>query len=569
MDQLKFGITLEDGVSREAGKAAEALRGLETELHGTKDAATVGKVGVESIATGAHHAGTSIHGMSAEAKEAKGVIEGFAEGLGELYPTLTAVRLGAAAVGFVLADLAVEAVKSGAEIVKSLVETALEVGEVNDKLEATFDALGKGPGAGKATLTFLNDLAKELPQSRDQLAQWTKQFQAIGITDLGQLKTEITAVASAQAIMGDQGAQAYTTIRERIAAAVEAHQPLKLATRSLQQLYQAGINFTDVAAHMGLSAAVLGTQLKAGTVDAAKFGDALKDSLTEKGKGPLEAMGNEIGTLGKKAKETFDHLFDDIDTSSITIALKDLIDLGDQGEASGQAIKDGIGPAIQDMADDIGIGIEKAKGYFLDLELSYVHVDNVIKGATGFNTLQIVLKAAEVGLDLFGASIHAVAQQVAPLATGMWDLYHAASAIGSLGKAAGSAIESGVNSLAGAAANAIHGGGSLPGHASGGIVTSIHAGRAQVQPAPGEGLASIGVGERILPARESRQIQPYALGGGTPFRSEPQNDNARGGVHVGHLEVHITAPQGVTDAKELSVVGLTIALERLQLAVGR
>ena len=565
MDQLKFGITLEDGVSKEAGKAAEALRGLETELHGTKDAATVGKVGVESIATGAHHAGTSIHGMSAEAKEAKGVIEGFAEGLGELYPTLTAVRLGAAAVGFVLADLAVEAVKSGAEIVKSLVETALEVGEVNDKLEATFDALGKGPGAGKATLTFLNDLAKELPQSRDQLAQWTKQCQAIGITDLGQLKTEITAVASAQAIMGDQGAQAYTTIRERIAAAVEAHQPLKLATRSLQQLYQAGINFTDVAAHMGLSAAVLGTQLKAGTVDAAKFGDALKDSLTEKGKGPLEAMGNEIGTLGKKAKETFDHLFDDIDTSSITIALKDLIDLGDQGEASGQAIKDGIGPAIQDMADDIGIGIEKAKGYFLDLELSYVHVDNTIKDATGFNTLQVVLKGLELGFDALVASVKALAEEL-PIIGSVVKAYEAIGAARNLGGAAVAGAESLANSLAGAAANAIHGGGSLPGHASGGIVTSIHAGRAQVQPAPGEGLASIGVGERILPARESRQIQPYALGGGTPFRSEPQNDNARGGVHV---EVHITAPQGVTDAKELSVVGLTIALERLQLAVGR
>ena len=568
MDQLKFGIVLEDGVSKEAGKAAEALRGLETELHGTKDAATVGKVGVESIATGAHHAGTSIHGMSAEAKEAKGVIEGFAEGLGELYPTLTAVRLGAAAVGFVLADLAVEAVKSGAEIVKSLVETALEVGEVNDKLEATFDALGKGPGAGKATLTFLNDLAKELPQSRDQLAQWTKQFLAIGITDLGQLKTEITAVASAQAIMGDQGAQAYTTIRERIAAAVEAHQPLKLATRSLQQLYQAGINFTDVAAHMGLSAAVLGTQLKAGTVDAAKFGDALKDSLTEKGKGPLEAMGNEIGTLKTKAKETFDHLFDGIDTSSIVIAIKDLIDLGDQGEASGQAIKDGIGPAIQDMADDIGIGIETAKGYFLDLELSYVKVDNTIKDATGFNTLQVVLKGLELGFDALVASVKALAEEL-PIIGSVVKAYEAIGAARNLGGAAVAGAESLANSLAGAAANAIHGGGSLPGHASGGIVTSIHAGRAQVQPAPGEGLASIGVGERILPARESRQIQPYALGGGTPFRSEPQNDNARGGVHVGHLEVHITAPQGVTDAKELSVVGLTIALERLQLAVGR
>ena len=149
-------------------------------------------------------------------------------------------------------------------------------------------------------------------------------------------------------------------------------------------------------------------------------------------------------------------------------------------------------------------------------------------------------------------------------------MYEAGKAIVGLGGAAAAGIEHAVNSIAGSAANAIHGGGSLPGHASGGIVTGIIGGRAQVQAAPGEGLASIGVGERILPARESRQVQPYAFGGGfAPFQQQPQNDNGGRGVHVGHLEVHITAPQGVTDAKELSVVGLTIALERLQLAVGR
>jgi hypothetical protein len=38
------------------------------------------------------------------------------------------------------------------------------------------------------------------------------------------------------------------------------------------------------------------------------------------------------------------------------------------------------------------------------------------------------------------------------------------------------------------------------GHAAGGLVTGINGGMAQISPAPGEGLASIGRGERILPA---------------------------------------------------------------------
>ena len=98
-------------------------------------------------------------------------------------------------------------------------------------------------------------------------------------------------------------------------------------------------------------------------------------------------------------------------------------------------------------------------------------------------------------------------------------------------------------------------------HADGGMVTGIHDGRAEVRPAPGEGLASVGRGEMILPA--GRTISPST---GPP----PANDNAgSGGVRVENLTIHIDAPAGVTGAQELSVTGLTIALERLQLAVGR
>jgi hypothetical protein len=49
----------------------------------------------------------------------------------------------------------------------------------------------------------------------------------------------------------------------------------------------------------------------------------------------------------------------------------------------------------------------------------------------------------------------------------------------------------------------------LKGHATGGMVTGIHNGMAQVTAAAGEGLASIGKGERIIP-------RGGGGGGGTP-----------------------------------------------------
>ena len=79
------------------------------------------------------------------------------------------------------------------------------------------------------------------------------------------------------------------------------------------------------------------------------------------------------------------------------------------------------------------------------------------------------------------------------------------------------------------------------------------------QPAPGEYFASVAPGEIILPQRQARELtSPSAA-----------NDGSSGGVRVEHLELTIMAPHGVTDAEQLSVVGLTLALERLQLASGR
>ena len=166
--------------------------------------------------------------------------------------------------------------------IESLVEQAMEATEVNKRLSATFEALGaQGPGSGGKTLAFLNDLSSKLPQSRAQLAEWAKAYEAMGVTDLGELRGQIKATASAQAIMGDEGASAYQHIAERIRVAVEEHKGLKLADKQLKTLYQSGLNVTEVAAAMGLSTAqALAAQLKAGTVDAAKFGAVLQKRLS-------------------------------------------------------------------------------------------------------------------------------------------------------------------------------------------------------------------------------------------------------------------------------------------------
>ncbi len=153
-------------------------------------------------------AGITEFASSIVAGDLKGAVSGIADTFAGLattldlvYPGLGQVASAAIKVGGAFAAATVGVIEFG-------VKTALAVGEVNERLFQTFQAFGKGPDAGGKTLDFLNKLSTQLPQSRDQLAEWTQKFQAMGVTDLGQLRQQIKATAAAQANLPKSGAEA-------------------------------------------------------------------------------------------------------------------------------------------------------------------------------------------------------------------------------------------------------------------------------------------------------------------------------------------------------------------------
>lgn len=547
-EKAEFEVALKDHMSGPAKEAGAALHGLSSEVGHVAESThhldheverlefhEILKDAFKEVTGGMREFGSGLRNL--ELGEAiRGATEaasGLAQTLDLLYPGLGQVTAAAVRTAGAVGELAA-----------GLVDTALEVTEFNERTEATFEALGEGPGAGKATLGFLNEMATQLPQSRKQLAEWTEQFEAMGETDLGALKDDIMATASAQAIMGDKGATTYQELTKRVNVAIEAHSGLKLAERSLKQLYDAGINVTDVAGRMGVSVTTLKAQLKSGTADAEKFGEAMRASLLEKGEKPLEAMGNKLGTLKTKLSETIGHLFDDVDTSPILDAIKSVIDLGDQGEPSGQQLKAGITGGLNAIIKGIGEVVHEGELMFLDLEIGW------LKNKT---TIMSVVHNVE---DVAGAFLK-VAGAVG-------------SVVGAIG-GAGSKVTDFIGKLSfmgenaqldyEAKARAGQGPAALPAHASGGLVTGISGGIATVRPAPGEGLASIGPGERIIP-RDAYARAPAMMA------AAASNDNSRSNVvHIEHI--HIEAPAGVTHAEQLTVTGLTIALERMQLMAGR
>jgi hypothetical protein len=583
--EAKFAVTLEDHVTAPAGKANTSLEHLSTGLTHAGKSAGEASQGFYKIKDPVEIAHNALEGMSAGLKEfgnalktgnVGGMVEGVTESLAGMAQTLDLIAPGMGQAAAAIIKVAGGIAGFAAEAIEGAVEMSLEVTAANDKLIATFDALGaEGPKSGEKTLGMLDELSARLPQSRAQLAKWTTQIEAMGVTDLGQIRQQLLATASAQAIMGDEGSAAYGMLTKKVREAVEAHHGLKLAEKTLTSLYKAGLNVDDVSKKMGISSKQLAAQLKAGTIDAQAFGNALSSTLIEKGKKPLDVMGDELGTLKTKASETFAHFFDDVDTSPLTEALRNVISLGDQGEPSGQALKKGFTAGLNAIIKMVGHAITETEIFFLEIE---------VKGLEAYIALKPLIRAYET-IDRLASKAFPKSQAPAQKPMAGAGAIGAASDVLSTttkyGVTAGAAqgatelVGGLLDALGAASTKAFQGGVGIGKATIAGMKegTESHSPSVAAMRIGGDLGAGLGIGMRRSPepAHAARQISGHALGG--MMQGGAMGGLGGGGgasshrVEIGEVNVH--AAQGVTDAHQLSVIGIAIALERMQLGSGR
>jgi hypothetical protein len=575
---LNLDGTFATGASRAATageKLVEALDRLNNTLEEGKKKTKEHGEEIKKVAEPAEIARHALEGLSAGLKgmaaafvggDAKGVIEGATEALAGLASTLDLVIPG-------LGQAAAAAVKvSGAfaGLLASGVETALEVTALNAQLEATFEALGKGPEAGKQTIEMLDDVARTLPQSREELGRWTREIEKMGVTDLGQVRHELLATASAQGVLGEQGVTAFTRISQKIHDAIEGHHKLKIASTELTGRRGIGVNIAGATAErMGLTLEKLETQLKAGTVDAAKFGNALEEALIAKGAKGLDAMWR--SAAWSKIKEAGAELFAGVDTTPITDAMRDLLLLFDQTQPSGEAMKTTVTDAFNGIVRAIGAAIETGEDMVLDfeiwglsMELNLLPVWHILQKIGG--VLGTVGQAVGL-LDKPGAvpEVKSVGQMQIDSVTALLPGFRIGE---SIGKGLIDGLQSMFPSVFGKGKEL--GAEGVRGAREGAGVKSPSKPAIEIGSYVAAGLG-IGMTSSSLPARAGRQLSSNALGGlaGSALASPGAGGSAGGGItlHVG--TIHITAPQGVTDVAGLSATGLAVALERFQLGSGR
>lgn len=413
-------IELKDNVSGAAEKAAKEMSILEGAIASTENALT------KAAATG------NIKKYQALSKD----LEGYKSALSTIPPvqsemTASLDKTSSSGAGF-QAELAemtgglsilVEAV--GAVVIGFAALTiagaafAIKASEAKNASLSLWTALGKGEITGNAVDDMLDELRASTGLTKDSLAPLAEGFLRMGITGKEALQGLTTAAASAEAL-AKGGGDAFTKLYQQAKIAGETGSKLTIPYKKLEnQLVSMGLNVDDLAKSMGMSGTELTKGLKAGSIDAKKFGDAMQDAVTKKGVGPLENLANSSANLGKLLQEYIGDLFEDFgkDIAPFMKEVKSLFSILDsKANPSGQALKQGIGAFFKEVFAMATKVVPMIKHFLLDVVIyglkAYLAIKPIVKtfnewrnSATGIKVISTIIDVISAALIVVGAVI--------------------------------------------------------------------------------------------------------------------------------------------------------------------
>lgn len=339
-------------------------------------------------------------------KDQKGMNSVMAEGTAAI--ETYALAAGAAVAGLVVGF---------ASLVVAGAKFAIAASQAKDQMIQMFDALGEGKISGEQVDNMLDGLSEKIGQTKDSMVPLVQKFAAMGVTSQDALEKMTTAALSAKALVGgaQSGADAFEALSKKIQLASETGQGLKIPIKGLGQLAEMGLTVDDVAKKMGVSAKVLGEQLKGGTADASKFGDAMQTALIEKGAGPLQKMSLGAANLGSLLQQYIGDLFEDMgkDVAPFMAAVKDLFSIfSSKSKPSGEALKSGIGGFFKQVFAAATKVVPLVKHFLLDLIIyglkAYIAMKPIIgwfeKVAASQGTMDLLVDA----FDLLGTAVIAI-----------------------------------------------------------------------------------------------------------------------------------------------------------------
>jgi len=299
---------------------------------------------------------------------------------------------------------------------------AIKASEAKQASLSLWSALGKGVVTGEEIDDLLDDMRTKTGLTKDALAPLTEGFLRMGVTGKDALEKLTVAAASAEAL-AKGGGEAFTKLYQQAKVAGETGAKMSIPFKKLEsQLVGMGLNVDDLSSAMGMSSAKLVSGLKAGTIDAKKFGDAMQEAVTKKGAGPLENMALTTANLGKLLQEYLGDLFEDMgkDIKPFLAEVKSLFSILDsKANPSGKALKEGIEAFFKNVFAQATKVVPMIKHFLLDVIIyglkAYIAIKPIIgwfkqlgQNQTVMSALTGAMKVLGVILLVIGAAVAAV-----------------------------------------------------------------------------------------------------------------------------------------------------------------
>ncbi len=280
-------------------------------------------------------------------------------------------------------------------------------------------ALTGSSGAGSEFTAIVNQLAREVPMAKAQIAELAREMSLMKLARRD-LQAGLTAVAIVSSAIGDSAGGAVKSLVQQVAAMRRFTLGARDMWGEFTMLAGTGLKKADVlgalAKQLGVSAQQVELMLLQGRITMAQGLKALEEAARTRFGKTIAAQMLSVDTQLTKAKENFARLFDGIDLEPALNALGDLLSILDDSTVSGRALKFLLTEGLQAVVNILAVGGPIARAFFYGMMIAalrfYIAVKPVYNQVKEFfdlkpgDGLQVALIAGAV---LFGVLATAAA----------------------------------------------------------------------------------------------------------------------------------------------------------------
>lgn len=343
----------------------------------------------------------------------------------------------------------------------------------------------------------VDELGKKVPTSTEELSKLAIQLRQAGMRG-APLVDSLNAIGQASAALGNEAGG-------KLQEFITRYQRMGIVQINPLEMMGTGLDFDEVAGalakQMGTSIEKARAALATGQVKLGDGAAAMRKAVEDKFGGLNLRKLSDLSTVSEQFGKRLSALTKDVNLEPIAKFLDRIYKALDESSVSGQSLKtlfeslgQAFGTSLDKNGDWIEYGLKESIILAIELATDMVNVKNRIESA--FNDGRSAAEKFNSILD----AVKSTLKVVGGLSVMAFDPVHGAKWLaegtaGLVGAGVGAAKSLGKESPP-----------KLPAHASGGKVTSISNGIASTAPLPasGEGLASVGVGEVIVPTSKVR-----------------------------------------------------------------